>query len=89
MIHIRIDDERENGGRRFACGLGPELPPGDTYFFEGERQAEWQSDCPGCNPAGPGRDRAGIPIDQLSGRAVPGDPGWENFKRLAASWGYD
>lgn len=84
MIHIRIDNE-ENSKRRFACGLGPELPEGDTYFFDGEASASLRSDCPGCNPGGP--KRLGTPISQLSGR--PGHPGYEQFKRIAASWGYD
>lgn len=29
----------------------------------------------------------GTPISQLSGR--PGHPGYEEFKRIAQSWGYD
>lgn len=85
MIHIRIDGETENSKRRFACGIGPELPVGDTYFFDGEVSAALRSDCPGCNPGGP--KQRGTPISQLSGR--PGHPGYEEFKRIAASWGYD
>lgn len=50
MIHIRIDHEELNVNRRFACGIGPELPPGDKYFFESESMAYRLSDCPGCNP---------------------------------------
>ena len=84
MIHIRIDDESENSKRRFACGIGPELPEGDKYFFFGESQADF-ADCPGCDPSGP--RRLGTPISELSGR--PGHPGFEEFKRIAASWGYD
>ena len=83
MIHIRIDHERENSKRRFACGLGPELPEGDTYFFESEWRSE-RADCPGCNPAGP--RPLGTPINQLSGRS--GHPGYEEFCRIARSWGY-
>lgn len=29
----------------------------------------------------------GTPASQLSGR--PGEPGWEEWKRIARSWGYD
>jgi hypothetical protein len=83
VIHIRIDDEPENSKRRFACGIGPELPPGDVYYFEGERLADF-ADCPGCNPSGP--RQLGTPISELSGR--PGHPGWQKFKAIAASWGY-
>lgn len=83
MIHIRVDNELNSKGR-FACGLGPELPPGDIYYFEGERMADF-ADCPGCNPAGP--RRLGTPISQLSGR--PGHPGYDEFVRIARSWGYD
>jgi len=84
MIHIRIDQEIENSKRRFACGIGPDLPKGDTYYFEGESGAD-RSDCPGCNPAGP--RKLGTPISQLSGR--PGHEGYEEFVRIARSWGYE
>ena len=84
MIHIRIDDEELNSKRKFACGIGPELPPGDVYYFASEVNAE-RADCPGCNPNGP--KRLGTPISQLSGR--PGHEGYEEFKRIARSWGYD
>lgn len=84
MIHIRIDHQAENSKRRFACGLGPELPPGDEYYFEGEGLAVL-ADCPGCNPGGP--RKLGTPISQLSGR--PGHPGFERFSEIARSWGYD
>ena len=83
MIHIRIDNS-DNAHRKMACGIGPELPPGDVYFFASERQAE-RSDCPGCNPAGP--RQLGTPLSQLSGR--PGEPGYQEFKRIAQSWGYE
>jgi hypothetical protein len=84
MIHIRIDNERENSKRLFACGIGPGLPEGDVYFFEGESGAR-RADCPGCNPEGP--RKLGTPIDQLSGR--PGHPGFAEFCRIARSWGHD
>lgn len=85
VIHIRIDDEIENSKRRFACGIGPELPEGDKYFFAGESAAYRHADCPGCNPGGP--EQIGAPISQVSGR--PGHPGYERFKEIARSWGYD
>lgn len=84
MIHIRIDDEIENSKRRFACGIGPDLPPGDQYFFASEAIADIRADCPGCNP---NPRRLGTPISQLSGR--PGHPGYDEFCRIARSWGYD
>lgn len=85
MIHLRIDNEELNSKRRFACGIGPDLPLGDLYFFEGEAAAEYRVDCPGCNPAGP--RRIGTPLSELSGR--PGHPGYAEFLRIARSWGYD
>lgn len=84
MKHIRIDNETENSKRKFACGIGPELPAGDVYWFEGERQADF-ADCPGCNPAGP--RKLGTPLSELSGQ--PGQPGYERFAAIARSWGYD
>jgi hypothetical protein len=84
MIHIRIDNEELNSKRHFACGIGPELPEGDVYYFEGEAGALF-ADCPGCNPEGP--RKLGTPISQLRGR--PGEPGYAEFVRIAKSWGYD
>lgn len=37
-------------------------------------------------PREPGQS-IGTPISQLSGR--PGEPGWEEFKRIAKTYGYD
>ncbi len=82
MIHVRIDDEPENSKRRFACGIGPDLPPGDVYFNAAEAMAE-TADCPGCNPGGP--RQLGTPISQLSGR--PGEKGFGEFCRIAETWG--
>lgn len=84
MIHIRIDDEELNSKRRFACGLGPDLPEGDQYYFACESLADF-ADCPGCNPSGP--RRLGTPLSELSGR--PGHAGFERFKDIARSWGYE
>lgn len=84
MIHIRIDNEEFNSKRRFACGIGPELPEGDVYYFESEAAAQ-RADCPGCNPAGP--RKYGTPISQLSGR--PGHEGYAEFVRIARSWGHE
>ena len=80
MIHIRIDDSPNNSDRRFACGIGPELPPGDTYFFAGEAGAS-RSDCPGCNPRGIGT--LGTPLSELSG--PPGSRSNAEFCRIAES----
>lgn len=89
MIHVRTDNEELNSKRRFACGLGPDLPEGDKYFFEGEDAATRHVDCPKCaerigiEP----RTRLGTPMFEISGR--PGHPGYDEFKRIARSWGYD
>lgn len=84
MIHIRIDNEPLNSKRKFACGIGPELPEGDVYFFASEWRSE-RADCPGCNPAGP--RPLGTPLSELSGR--PGHPGYEKWVQISKSWGYD
>lgn len=88
MIHIRVDDEPTNDRRRFACGIGPKLPPGDLYFFESEVGCNQfkmnRVDCPGCNPAGV--QPIGVPLSQLSGQ--PGSRGHREFVRVAESWGY-
>ena len=83
MIHIRVDDGECNEQRKFACGIGPDLPPGDKYFFLSERGAHHQVDCPGCG----GPQPLGTPISKLSGR--PGHAGYENFAAIARSWGHD
>ncbi len=84
MIHIRVDNEELNSKRRFACGIGPDLPEGDVYYFSGEAGA-LRADCPGCNPDGP--RQIGTPLSELSGR--PGHEGFEKFCEIARSWGYD
>lgn len=92
-LHIRIDDA-EHSPRQFACGIGPELPADDVYFFEAEpiaRSAAYLSShpeveaCPGCFPDG--KPQLGTPISQLSGR--PGHPGYDEFCRIAQSWGHE
>jgi hypothetical protein len=85
MIHIRIDDEELNSKRKFACGIGPELPEGDQYYFENDYMHADRADCPGCNPGGP--RKLGTPLSELSGR--PGHPGYDEFCRIAKSWGFD
>ena len=82
MIHIRIDDEAENSKRKFACGIGPELPPGDQYFFESESEAFRKADCQGCNPTGP---QLGTPLSELG--TVPGEAGYSEWCRISESWG--
>lgn len=83
MIHIRTDNGDDNSSRTFACGIR-ELPPGDSYFFEGEYYAV-RANCPRCNPSGPAP--IGTPISELSGR--PGHRGYDKFCQIASSWGYD
>lgn len=85
MIHIRTDNNAENDKAEFACGLKGRLPEGDKYFFASEDAAYRHADCPGCNPGGTAK--LGTPISQLSGR--PDHPGYEEFCRIARSWGYD
>lgn len=83
MIHIRVDDFEPNDKRKFACGIGPALPPGDSYFFQDEL-GSLHADCPGCNPD---QQPLGTPISQLSGR--PGEPGFAAFCEIARSWGHE
>lgn len=80
MIHCRIDcedDEDMNSKRRFACGIGPDLPPGDTYYFQGDALADYKVDCPGCNPGGP--RQLGTPLSELTPA---------RFRAIGESWGY-
>lgn len=83
MIHLRNDNQAGNAKRTFVCGIGPALPPGDLWLYEHEASAD-RADCPGCNP---NPRRIGTPISELSGR--PGHPGYDQFKAIAESWGYD
>jgi hypothetical protein len=83
MIHLRIDNEELNDKRRFACSLGPELPLGDTYIFEGEYKSHLVT-CVGC---GGGPRQLGTPISQLS--TTPGKPGYKRWLEISKSWGYD
>jgi hypothetical protein len=79
MLHVRIDDNELNIHRKFACGIGPELPEGDQWVYASELRAA-RADCPGCNPAGP--RPLGIPISALNGNASArhDDPAaWERW----------
>lgn len=76
MIHVRIDNDERNFMQRFACGLGPQLPEGDTYYDQAESRARL-ADCPGCNPGGP--RQLGTPLSELT---------YARFEQIAASWGY-
>ena len=80
MIHIRIDQSRRNSKRRFACGIGPELPEGDTYLYDGII-ADADATCPGCNPT---PRPIGTPLSELSVR----DGGNTEWRRISESWGY-
>lgn len=84
MIHFRTDEHPLNSKRTFACGIGPDLPEGDQWMGLYESGSDWRVDCPLCNP---NPRQLGTPISQLSGR--PGHEGYERFKSIAASWGYD
>lgn len=85
MRHMRIDRSFNNAERRMACGIGPDLPAGDTWVGEQEYGLHRGIDCPGCGGGEPAQ--LGTPISQLSGR--PGHPGFEEFRRIAESWGFD
>jgi hypothetical protein len=71
---------RESDGKRFyivaANIFTPSRPIGER---EENRGMEFEERDIGA--------RLGTPIRQLSGR--PGHPGFEQFKAIAASWGYD
>ena len=82
--HIRTDNETENSKRRFACGLGPELPDGDTWVGASEYGLHGMVDCQGC---GGSKLRIGTPLSDLSGQ--PGKPGYDRFVEIARSYGYD
>jgi hypothetical protein len=84
MRHIRIDNEHENSKARFTCGIGWPLPDGDSYINESEIFLLHTVDCRGCLPT---PVTLGTPISELSGRS--GEPGYEEFCRIARSWGYD
>lgn len=84
MIHIRVDHEELNSKRRFACGIGPELPKGDTYYFADEAMADLKADCPGCNP---NPRELGSPFSEIS--TQPGTKGYDNWVRISRSWGHD
>lgn len=87
MIHILEHQGETNATRRFWCGIVGKLPEGDTFYYESEAErAGFRDDpvCPGCFPNG--KPEIGTPISQLSGR--PGEKGYEEFCRIASSWGH-
>lgn len=84
-MHYRVDDQELNSRRKFACGLGPDLPEGDMWMYDTEAGADYRVDCQGCNPGGP--RKYGTPISEISGR--PGHKGFDEFCRIASSWGYE
>ena len=87
-LHIRIDQSDLNSGRRFACGIGPELPKGDSWAYQSESLAG-TSDCLGCNPAGP--RKYGVPAISMNGNAAArhDDPvAWGNWVRFCNACGH-
>lgn len=54
-----------------------------TEIYEGDRREDDVS----IGFGGADTSNLGTPISELSGR--PGEPGWEKFKAIARSWGYD
>lgn len=86
MLHIRTDSHLTNDRRKFACGIGPTLPDGDKWVYEGERMAR-QADCPGCNPRGPAP--IGVPASSMNGNAANrhNDPAaWERWVAFSEGW---
>lgn len=84
MIHIRIDSERDNSKREFACGIGPALPEGDKWVGADEHGLHHMVDCPTCRQSAV---TLGTPLSELSGR--PGHKGYDKFVEIARSWGYE
>jgi len=84
VIHIRTDLEIENSKRKFACGIGPALPDGDTWVGDTQAGLHHMVDCPGCQPFAV---RLGTPISRLSSQ--PGTKGYDRFVEIAKSWGYE
>lgn len=90
--HVRTDQEQSNSKRKFACGLGPDLPKGDTWVYPSETGHGYgHIDCVGCG-GGP-RKPLGTPMSEVSGRVVPWDhpdyPKYVEFCRIARSWGHE
>lgn len=83
MIHVLVEQLGDNSTRKFACGIGPTLPDGDKWVGASEYGLHHMVTCEGCG----GPAKLGTPISELSGR--PGHPGYEEFKRIASTWGYD
>ena len=71
----------ERGERDYFCTECGQAAPYDAYVYEpceGDIPISFASDAP---------RTIGTPLSQLSGR--PGHPGFEEFCRIARSWGYD
>lgn len=81
MIHIRIDQNELNIHRKFACGIGPELPPSDQWFYHTEYHAI-KADCPICNPGGP--KLIGVPASSMDGNAANAAANPEAWNRWVA-----
>lgn len=63
MIHVR--NSAPGAPPRFVCGLGPDLPIGDHFWFAHEAGAAY-ADCPGCKP--PWRARGDTPDPSIEWR---------------------
>lgn len=84
MIHVCIHTGKDNSERRMGCGIVGKLPPGDTFYYDGEALAYHKADCPGCNPGGP--EPLGTPISQLA--TQPGCKGYAAWLAISESWGH-
>jgi hypothetical protein len=88
MIHIRIDQSEHRSGRRFACGIGPDLPEGDQWFYDSEIGSHYRVDCPGCRPQ---RTQIGIPASAMNGNAAERHANpqeWDNWVRFCEANGH-
>lgn len=83
-MHIRVDESWENAKRKFACGIGPELPIGDQWVGAEESSLHHRVDCPGCSGH---KRQIGTPLSELSGQ--PGRKGYDKFVQIARSWGFE
>lgn len=91
VLHLLDEWDDSIRTRRMACGIVGKLPLGDQYVEDEIRAAAHlgahpeKYHCHSC--FGDERPTLGTPISQLSGR--PGHDGFDEFCRIARSWGHD
>lgn len=88
MTHIWKTERFELTGNNYdlvtICGIKHPLPEGDRAYSDTHQACDVFADCPTCNP---NPRQLGTPISKLSGR--PGEPGYQEFCRIAQSWGHN